>query len=163
MTVEHFANSRDFYELMQLYRHAPMDKPAAVVDAFEAVKDFIKARTGSPPPVILPNPEDDLFSDAMDAATSVYHSTRWGINKNAEKAGEQVNGERMVRRCIAAAFNAYVEEIRHVTALSAPSQPAATPGEPKCDCCKDFAPDIFPFCTCNCHRTPATKLDEPAP
>ena len=59
----------------------------------------------------FPNPENDLFSDAMDAAASAFHSTRWGIVKNAEKAGEPSDGERTVRRSLAAAFNAYVAEL----------------------------------------------------
>jgi hypothetical protein len=33
-------NSRDFYELCQVYRHADPLKPAGVVEAFEALKDY---------------------------------------------------------------------------------------------------------------------------
>ena len=34
-------NSREFYDLMQTYRHTPLLPPGGVVDAFEAVKSFI--------------------------------------------------------------------------------------------------------------------------
>lgn len=33
---------REFYELMQTYRHAPIHEVANVVAAFEAVKNFIR-------------------------------------------------------------------------------------------------------------------------
>lgn len=38
-----FLDSRDFYELSQAYRHAPLEKPAAVVEAWEALKEAIRA------------------------------------------------------------------------------------------------------------------------
>lgn len=60
---------------------------------------------------MFPNPEDDLFSDAMDSAANAFHSTRYGILKNAERTGEITDGERVIRRSLAAAFNAYVREI----------------------------------------------------
>lgn len=38
MTLDDFLQSQEFYKLMQWYRHAPVTNPAAVVEAFEAVK-----------------------------------------------------------------------------------------------------------------------------
>lgn len=35
---------REFYELMQAYRHAPPADQKAVIEAYEAVKTFIKQR-----------------------------------------------------------------------------------------------------------------------
>lgn len=34
--------TKDFYEIMQAYRHADMGDQMRVVDAFEAVKNFIR-------------------------------------------------------------------------------------------------------------------------
>ena len=34
-------NSQEFYELMQTYRHAPINNQADVVSAFDAVRRFI--------------------------------------------------------------------------------------------------------------------------
>jgi hypothetical protein len=39
-------DEREFYEYMQMYRHAPIDDPAVVVEQFEAVKRFIRSRMG---------------------------------------------------------------------------------------------------------------------
>ncbi len=38
-------DSRDFYDIAQMYRHAPAIHPAMVLDAFEALKTFILANT----------------------------------------------------------------------------------------------------------------------
>lgn len=60
--------------------------------------------------------EDDLFSDAMDRAVSVYHSVMHGAMRNAERAGEgnTMDGERVVRRALAAGFKGYLEEMQPV-------------------------------------------------
>jgi hypothetical protein len=42
-SLNDFLNSREFYELSQSYRHAPLEKPAQVVEAWEALKDAIRA------------------------------------------------------------------------------------------------------------------------
>lgn len=34
--------SEKFYNLMQAYRHAPMEDQKAVVDAYEAVKEYLR-------------------------------------------------------------------------------------------------------------------------
>lgn len=34
--------SEEFYNLMQAYRHAPMEDQQAVVDAYRAVKDYLR-------------------------------------------------------------------------------------------------------------------------
>ena len=34
--------SEEFYNLMQAYRHAPMEDQKAVVDAYEAVKEYLR-------------------------------------------------------------------------------------------------------------------------
>lgn len=62
----------------------------------------------------------NLFSDEMDSAANAFHSTQYGIRKNAENAGEKVDGERLVRTCIAAAIDAYLNQ----TAPTAP-EPSA--------------------------------------
>lgn len=36
---------QDFYELMQIYRHAPLVPQAEVREAFEAVKDYIRKQS----------------------------------------------------------------------------------------------------------------------
>lgn len=36
-----FLESRDFYELCQIYRHMPVEKPGDVVEAFETLKNAI--------------------------------------------------------------------------------------------------------------------------
>jgi len=41
MSLEHFLNSAEFYNLMQAYRHQPLGKNDWVVEAFEAVKTAI--------------------------------------------------------------------------------------------------------------------------
>lgn len=59
------------------------------------------------------DPEDDLFSDAMDRAVSMYHSVRHGAMRNAERAiaGNTMDGEKLARRALAAGIKAYLEEI----------------------------------------------------
>lgn len=37
---------REFYELMQLYRHCPLTPVLDVVEAYEAVKTFIREHSG---------------------------------------------------------------------------------------------------------------------
>lgn len=69
-------------------------------------------RAAHEPSAALPDPEKYLYSDAMDAAASAFHSTRHGILKNAERVGETTDGEKLIRRSIAAAFNAYLLELR---------------------------------------------------
>lgn len=54
--------------------------------------------------------EDHLFSDAMDRAADVFHSTQYGMRKNADKAGEELDGERAMRRCLAAAIDTFNRE-----------------------------------------------------
>ena len=52
--------SRDFYEVMQAYRHSLMEKPADVVAAFEAVKAWIRNPTypyKHPDTIKIPRPE----------------------------------------------------------------------------------------------------------
>jgi hypothetical protein len=60
----------------------------------------------------IQNPESDLFSDAMDRAVSMFHSVRHGAMRNAERAGEQMDGELLARRALAAGIAAYLEELR---------------------------------------------------
>lgn len=57
------------------------------------------------------DPETDLFSDAMDCAASMFHSVRHGAQRNADRAGEPMDGEKLVRRALAAAIKAYMEEV----------------------------------------------------
>jgi hypothetical protein len=59
----------------------------------------------------IANPEDDLFSDAMDAAISYYHGVRHGIMRNAERSGEIADGETVARRALAAGIKAYLAEL----------------------------------------------------
>lgn len=40
--LENALESSQFYELMQEYRHVPLTPQKAVVEAFEAVKQFIR-------------------------------------------------------------------------------------------------------------------------
>jgi hypothetical protein len=58
----------------------------------------------------LGDPEDDLFSDAMDRAISMHHSVMHGARRNAERAGEPMGGEKIARRALAAGIKAYLEE-----------------------------------------------------
>jgi hypothetical protein len=37
-----FLDEREFYELMQVYRHAPLSPQKRVIEAFEAVKRYIR-------------------------------------------------------------------------------------------------------------------------
>lgn len=37
-----FLDSQDFYELMQRYRHSPAVPQESVVQAFEAVKEYVR-------------------------------------------------------------------------------------------------------------------------
>jgi hypothetical protein len=59
----------------------------------------------------LTDPTVDLFSDALDRAVSMYHGIRHGVLRNAERAGEVVDGEKLVHRALAEGFKAYLEEI----------------------------------------------------
>lgn len=59
----------------------------------------------------IANPENDLYSDAMDAAVSYYHGVRHGAMRNAERAGETVDGETLARRALAAGIVAYLTEL----------------------------------------------------
>jgi hypothetical protein len=43
--LREFLDSREFYDLMQAYRHAPQLPPAAVVEAYEAVKTAVLRST----------------------------------------------------------------------------------------------------------------------
>ena len=58
------------------------------------------------------DPEEDLYSDAMDDAVAAYHSVRHGAMRNAERAGETANGELIVRRALAFGFGAYMRFLR---------------------------------------------------
>ena len=40
-----FLESREFYELSQAYRHAPIDKPGLVVQAWEELKNGIRRQS----------------------------------------------------------------------------------------------------------------------
>lgn len=42
-------DDREFYELMQLYRHAPGECPEVTVTAYERVKDWIRANYAERP------------------------------------------------------------------------------------------------------------------
>lgn len=42
--VTAFLESREFYELSQAYRHAPVDKPGLVVQAWEELKNGIRSQ-----------------------------------------------------------------------------------------------------------------------
>ena len=61
--------------------------------------------------VTIHDPESDLFSDAMDRAAGTFHGVMYGARKNAEIAGEPMDGEKLVRRALAAAIRDYVEEL----------------------------------------------------
>ena len=39
--IKEYLDSKEFYELMQMYRHTPVSYPAMVVQAFEDVKSYI--------------------------------------------------------------------------------------------------------------------------
>lgn len=53
--MQDYVQSRDFYEVMQVYRHTPVVPLAPVVDAFEAVKSAILAALST---VAAPPPEE---------------------------------------------------------------------------------------------------------
>jgi hypothetical protein len=84
----------------------------------------------------LGDPEDDLFSDAMDRAVSMYHSVRHGVMRNADRAGESMDGERLVRRALAAGFKAYLEEI-------GTAEPKCTCWERECICADESSAERF--------------------
>jgi hypothetical protein len=49
--------------------------------------------------------EDDLYSDEMDAAVAAFVAVHHGCTKNAERAGETVDGEAAIRRALASALD----------------------------------------------------------
>lgn len=59
----------------------------------------------------IADPENDLFSDAMDRAVQAHHAVRHGAMRNAERAGEQVDPEIVARRAMAAGITAYLQEL----------------------------------------------------
>jgi hypothetical protein len=46
--LDAFLDSREFYELSQMYRHAPTERPAAVVAAWEKLKAAIRTAASQP-------------------------------------------------------------------------------------------------------------------
>ena len=40
--INKILDEQEFYELMQAYRHAPIERPILVIECFESVKQFIK-------------------------------------------------------------------------------------------------------------------------
>ena len=68
-TLQDAVQSREFYDLMQSYRHMPMDRPAYVVEAFESVKTFLLARQASVPPVTT-TVFRECYSHGDDAITA---------------------------------------------------------------------------------------------
>lgn len=74
--------------------------------------DIQELTCGDPRKAIrIPDPENDLFSDAMDRAISDYHGVRHGIMRNTERAGETFDGETAARRALAAGIKAYLTEL----------------------------------------------------
>lgn len=51
--------------------------------------------------------EDNLYSDRMDAAMSAFVNTRHGIQRNADRASEEIDGEKVMRRALAAAIDTF--------------------------------------------------------
>jgi len=81
----------------------------------------------------LGDAEADLFSDAMDRAVSAHHSYKHGVMRNAERSGAlAVDGEKIARRGLAIAINAYLEEVGPVVETPAEHCPycKAKYGEP---------------------------------
>ena len=68
----------------------------------------------------IPDPERDLFSDAMDAAAGAYRLCQSKIG--AVAAGAPVDGEQVVRRALAVAFKAYLAETRSLSATPPPGE-----------------------------------------
>ena len=59
----------------------------------------------------IPNPKNDLYSDAMDSAVSAFHFVRHQAMRNAERSGEQLDGEQLARHALANGIVAYLEEL----------------------------------------------------
>lgn len=86
------------------------------IPGYRCKKDFMStSRTPTSKAKLyqLADPENDLFSDAMDRAVSAHHSVRHGAMRNAERASEGsiTDGEKIARRALAAGIKAYLEEI----------------------------------------------------
>ena len=47
-----FLDDRDFYELMQAYRHSDIADQKGTIEAFEAVKDFVRSNMAQPAPAV---------------------------------------------------------------------------------------------------------------
>lgn len=59
----------------------------------------------------IPDPESDLFSDAMDAAAGAFCLAQWQAKEASKERAGQSDGEKGMRRALAAAFKAFLEEI----------------------------------------------------
>lgn len=70
---------------------------------------------------------EHLFSDAIDAATTRFHQTQYAINKNTERAGEEADGEMVLRASLRAAIANYVVEPGNLVA-SALARLSRSPG-----------------------------------
>lgn len=68
---------------------------------------------------------EELFSDAMDAAVASFIGVRYGITKNAENSGEQIDPEKVIRRSLYGAFQSYIREME--SELTATQPAAAVP------------------------------------
>jgi len=77
-------DSREFYELMQTYRHAPPTRPAQVCEAFEAVKAWVRLNVPAPP-VLAPTPPDK----EKEFRTRVDN----GINRHGQDLSQPPTGD----------------------------------------------------------------------
>ena len=58
---------REFYELMQAYRHAPLVDQTATIGAYESVKEWLRAESGRDPVKELNRTVAELFArDAIE-------------------------------------------------------------------------------------------------
>lgn len=85
--TEDFLGEQEFYDLMQSYRHAPLTNQPLVVDAFEAVKAYIREHTVQVKKV-------DIDADGRHSAFSNYETrSQAPLFWTEYKIGGQGNGE----------------------------------------------------------------------
>lgn len=76
--------------------------------------------------------KEHLFSDAMDSAINAFVGTRYSINRQSDAAGEDVDGEKVMRRSFQAALLSYLDaDDNQITPLiRAAYESRAKPAEP---------------------------------
>ena len=79
--IKEYLDSKEFYELMQIYRHTPLGYPAMVVQAYEDVKSYIIKMVDE---INKPEPKTDIvlyaYTNSLMDECNAFISNANGFN-----------------------------------------------------------------------------------